>query len=119
MDLSDDELGEELEMLPSHFTPRRLDPHTQSKRLNRRTRYVITFLLSTAGIGIVGYLFWPYISLARPPIDPGTNVHHDPVWFNRATSVKDAFLHAYGGYERYTTFPDDELKPISNSGQQK
>lgn len=134
MNPSDDELGEELEMLSSHSTPRRSHAHT---RLRRRvtTHCGITLLFSIAGIAIVGYLFWPGPPLPRPPIEPNTGIplprppiepntdvlspSHDPIWPNRAVSVKDAFLHAYGGYEKYTTFPDDELRPISNSGQRK
>jgi mannosyl-oligosaccharide alpha-1,2-mannosidase len=42
-----------------------------------------------------------------------------PVWSERAASVKEAFLHAYGGYERGTNFPDDELKPVSNTSVRK
>ncbi|PFH51966.1 glycoside hydrolase family 47 protein [Amanita thiersii Skay4041] len=36
------------------------------------------------------------------------------VWANRATQVKQAFLHAYHGYEAYAA-PFDELRPLSNS----
>jgi len=35
------------------------------------------------------------------------------VWTQRAHAVKDAFLHAYRGYEKHA-FPHDELKPVSN-----
>lgn len=36
----------------------------------------------------------------------------------RAEAVKEAFLHAYGSYERYAA-PADELRPLRNSSQQK
>ncbi|KAF8449223.1 glycoside hydrolase family 47 protein [Boletus edulis BED1] len=36
------------------------------------------------------------------------------IWADRAAQVKNAFLHAYHGYERYA-FPHDELRPISNT----
>lgn len=143
MDLGDGELEEELEMLPNHSTPRNL---AQSKGFTRRYRCGITFLFSVAGVGIVYYLLWGREPFPPPPIghgpdgpppshdsalfpghDPVPLSGHDPVnppiqdsvWPSRAASVKDAFLHAYGGYERYTTFPDDELRPVSNSGQRK
>ncbi|KIJ59230.1 glycoside hydrolase family 47 protein [Hydnomerulius pinastri MD-312] len=35
------------------------------------------------------------------------------IWAHRAAQVKNAFLHAYHGYERLA-FPHDELRPISN-----
>ncbi|KAH7907888.1 glycoside hydrolase family 47 protein [Hygrophoropsis aurantiaca] len=35
------------------------------------------------------------------------------IWAARAQLVKEAFLHAYHGYERYA-FPRDELLPVSN-----
>jgi len=35
-------------------------------------------------------------------------------WKQRAEQVKQAFRHAYGGYERYA-MPHDELRPLSNS----
>ncbi|KAH7922317.1 glycoside hydrolase family 47 protein [Leucogyrophana mollusca] len=35
------------------------------------------------------------------------------VWSDRALQVKNAFLHAYHGYERYA-FPRDELRPLTN-----
>ncbi|KAF8551349.1 glycoside hydrolase family 47 protein [Imleria badia] len=36
------------------------------------------------------------------------------IWADRAAQVKNAFLHAYHGYERHA-FPHDELRPISNT----
>lgn len=36
------------------------------------------------------------------------------VWETRAKEVKDAFLHAYHGYEKYAA-PFDELLPVSDS----
>ncbi|KAI6010682.1 glycoside hydrolase family 47 protein [Pisolithus orientalis] len=45
-------------------------------------------------------VFWP----TEPP----------EIWAERAVQVKNAFLHAYHGYERYA-FPHDELTPLSNA----
>lgn len=93
-------------------------------RLGRRcaARYGIYFLLFTAGIFITGYLFWPGISLSRPSVNPSIDIRppsDNLIWSKHTASVKEAFLHAYGGYEMHTTFPDDELRPVSNSGQRK
>ena len=35
-------------------------------------------------------------------------------WDDRAEKVKEAFLHAYHGYEKYAA-PGDELRPLSNT----
>ena len=40
------------------------------------------------------------------------------IWADRAAQVKNAFLHAYRGYERYA-FPHDELRPVSNGSIDK
>lgn len=123
MDPSDNDLDEQLlEMLPTHAVPRRLNTYAGAKLSDRRskTRWGI-ILLSVAGIGMGGYLFWPAMP-PRPSVGSITHIQAptpDPVWARRASSVKEAFQHAYGGYEKYTTFPDDELKPVSDSGQRK
>lgn len=36
-------------------------------------------------------------------------------WNDRAEKVKQAFKHAYGGYARYAA-PEDELRPLTNTG---
>jgi len=41
------------------------------------------------------------------------------VWAKRGKSVKEAFLHAYGGYEKYAPFPHDELLPLTNGSTNK
>lgn len=40
------------------------------------------------------------------------------VWEDRALQVKNAFLHAYHGYEQFA-FPSDELLPLSNTSINK
>ncbi|KAG0699899.1 glycoside hydrolase family 47 protein [Suillus ampliporus] len=52
-----------------------------------------------------GYSF-PTGVIYYPPETP-------EIWANRSIQVRDAFLHAYHGYERFA-FPSDELRPISN-----
>jgi len=39
-------------------------------------------------------------------------------WAARANAVKQAFVHAYHGYETHA-FPDDELLPLTNSSEMK
>ncbi|KAF8491367.1 hypothetical protein F5888DRAFT_1736805 [Russula emetica] len=53
--------------------------------------------------------------LARPAPEhlPAAAPSQDVLWSKHASSVKDAFLHAYGGYERYTTYPDEDPKAMS------
>jgi hypothetical protein len=134
MGLNDDELEDRLEMLPTHSTTRRPNTHTTFIRLGRRlaARYGVPLLLGIAGMTVFGYLFWPggfapHRPRPRPPpigpdIDDIVDIHPPSpnlIWLERGASVKEAFVHAYGGYEKYTTFPDDELRPISNSGQRK
>ncbi|KAI0060679.1 seven-hairpin glycosidase [Artomyces pyxidatus] len=46
-------------------------------------------------------------ALAYPPAYP------PPPWHEAAEAVKQAFLHAYSGYERFAA-PHDELRPSSN-----
>jgi hypothetical protein len=48
---------------------------------------------------------------AKPADSPGD-------WNARAEAVKEAFLHAYHGYEKYA-MPADELKPLTNSSVNK
>ena len=39
-------------------------------------------------------------------------------WDARANAVKQAFVHAYRGYETHA-FPEDELLPLTNSSETK
>lgn len=41
------------------------------------------------------------------------------LWASRAISIREAFLHAYHSYEKYASFPADELQPISNKSVKK
>ncbi|EJD35550.1 seven-hairpin glycosidase [Auricularia subglabra TFB-10046 SS5] len=60
-----------------------------------------------------------------PPVQPvGANKPQPKLssaerqlWHGRAKRVRDAFLHAYHGYEKYATWPEDELKPLGNRGE--
>jgi hypothetical protein len=47
------------------------------------------------------------------PEESSSSLSDPEVWAERASKVKNAFLHAYHGYERYAA-PHDELKPVSN-----
>jgi hypothetical protein len=100
----------------AHVLPRKVNDFLD-RRLKGGGRTTVLVLLC---ILVLLFVFWPKPAppptLKSPP--PGYD-SDDPVWSTRAASVKDAFLHAYHGYESHTTFPDDELAPISNSGQRK
>jgi hypothetical protein len=71
----------------------------------------------------------PYPPFHPPPVDPPPSppLHIGPendtgtshLWTSRAASIKEAFLHAYRGYEKYAPFPADELQPLSNRSVQK
>lgn len=124
--MTDDGLDKESEILPTYSGPWRPSTYAQSRRPVRRSRiwFCIITLLGSAGIVMFGPLFRPGMAPPRPAPDFDTYIQpptHDPqaVWVRRASSVKDALQHAYRGYEKYTTFPDDELRPVSASGQRK
>lgn len=58
-----------------------------------------------------------------PPTPPSTPAASRPTrpkidWNQRAELVKDAFLHAYRGYEKYA-LPRDELKPVTVTATDK
>lgn len=52
----------------------------------------------------------------RPPpkLRPYPPPHANTIWNARAEQVKEAFLHAYRGYQQYAA-PSDELLPITNT----
>lgn len=80
-----------------------------------------------------GLFFWFIFSLAAPPAE-GPRVRHghrpppklrpypppqsQTVWNSRAEQVRQAFLHAYRGYQRYAA-SYDELLPITNTAVNK
>src|ERR1700722_16448515 len=116
----DSESGQRQRKAPNRFA--QLSRHFQvscrsalllSRRCTHRCGWTL-FLVSC--LVMVVYVLW----LGDTPLPPHLQKKpYAPVGSQRAASVKHAFLHAYGGYEMYTTFPDDELKPISNSGERK
>ncbi|KAF9645503.1 glycoside hydrolase family 47 protein [Thelephora ganbajun] len=58
---------------------------------------------------------WPTHPVEEAEFDvPDRNVD----WAARANAVKQAFAHAYHGYEAYA-FPEDELLPLTNSSEMK
>lgn len=64
----------------------------------------------------------PFTSSYPPPRRPQTeeaDSAYKLLWASRASSVKEAFIHAYSGYLKYAPFPADELRPLSNSSVQK
>lgn len=53
----------------------------------------------------------------RPP-SSGPGSDSSVSWAERAERVKEAFVHAYHGYEEHA-FPKDELLPLSNGSVNK
>jgi hypothetical protein len=122
----DSESGQPQRKVPSLF----IRVRTLFLRRCCTPRFGFTLILAVPCVMMLLFTSWPGFTPIRPPHFPPRPPHpprpprppadsHDPVWSLRAASVKDAFKHAYGGYERYTTFPDDELKPVSNTGVRK
>ena len=59
--------------------------------------------------------YMPHPWLMRPEEEVlGPHVN----WAARANAVKQAFVHAYHGYETHA-FPEDELLPLTNSSEMK
>lgn len=56
----------------------------------------------------------------RPPpkLRPYPPPHANTLWNARAEQVKEAFLHAYRGYQQYAA-PYDELLPVTNTAVNK
>jgi len=96
---------------------RRILPGTRiSIRPHARRRISVRHLAFVLALALASWtLYHNYLSetlftrehvIFWPPETP-------EIWADRAAQVKNAFLHAYHGYEHYA-FPHDELRPLSN-----
>lgn len=72
--------------------------------------------------GLASLVLWLLLHLSFDKSTPWTgfpDAERSPIpseeWETRAERVKEAFLHAYHGYEKYA-MPKDELRPVSNKG---
>ena len=99
------------------------DTMTRAHRFIARHSKNRTSVITTVALTLfVLYLLWP--SSMRSSFDflaPISNKRPNYAKYPkeaRAEAVKEAFLHAYGSYERYAA-PADELRPLRNSSQQK
>ncbi|EJC99126.1 seven-hairpin glycosidase [Fomitiporia mediterranea MF3/22] len=71
------------------------------------------------------YILWPFTASLRSALDtfpPTKEEIRRPDYSRwprekRAEAVREAFVHAYGAYERYA-IPNDELRPLRNSSVQ-
>ena len=80
------------------------------------------YVLLAVGLGFLitlcrGYVFRPWRMYPEGEVEfdvPDRNVN----WAARANAVKQAFVHAYHGYEAHA-FPEDELLPLTNSSETK
>jgi len=83
----------------------------------RRRGFSIRHLAFALAFSIVSLtLYYNYLGYT-PDSFPADTIYYPQttpeLWEARALQVKNAFLHAYHGYEQFA-FPSDELRPISN-----
>jgi hypothetical protein len=86
------------------------------KLLRNKHRITIRHVYLTVSISaILTTLYYVYVT--RDRFSQDAHVKMPPTlqddWAERAAQVKEAFRHAYHGYEQYS-FPYDELMPVSN-----
>ena len=60
----------------------------------------------------------PWFSPPKPFQTQRPVVAASPIWDQRAAQVKQMYQHAYGGYRKYAA-GYDELRPVSNTAQNK
>ena len=60
----------------------------------------------------------PWGSPPKPYQTQRPVVTSSPIWDQRAAQVKQMYRHAYGGYRKYAA-GFDELRPVSNTAQNK
>ncbi|KAG9312664.1 glycoside hydrolase family 47 protein [Chiua virens] len=88
-----------------------VSPHLNQRRISSR------HVLLALGVSAVFFtLYHAYLSRSSILFSKDTPVWHaetPEIWAERAAQVKDAFRHAYNGYEKLA-FPHDELLPLSN-----
>lgn len=102
-------------MIPSVNLLRKItvNASTSLRRRNISIRHLaFALVLSIASLT----LYYNYLRHIPDPF-PADSIYYPPespvVWEGRALQVRDAFLHAYHGYESFA-FPNDELRPLSN-----
>jgi len=82
-------------------------------RIWRPLSFVLVSVFFLYGIAWVAYPSalsgLPYRLRPSEPQPPSS-----PVWDERAEAVKQAFIHAYHGYEKYA-FGKDEIRPLSKN----
>lgn len=91
-------------------------------RLHQR-RISIRHVLLTLGISaILSTVYYTWLrrdEIFFPTDDIAFSSPRTPeIWAERAVQVKEAFRHAYRGYEEHA-FPHDELLPVSNKSIDK
>ena len=88
--------------------------------VDQHRHITVRHVLLTLGLSaILSTLYCAYLS--RGVFFPSADVFFaetPDIWAERAILVKEAFQHAYHGYEQYA-FPHDELLPVSNGSIDK
>lgn len=93
-----------------------------SLHLHHHRRITVRHVLLTLGLSaILSTLYYAY--LRRDGVAFTSDVLFFPpetpeIWAERAAQVKEAFRHAYRGYEEHA-FPHDELLPVSKKSIDK
>jgi hypothetical protein len=92
--------------------------------LLHRHRYInVRHVLLALGLSAILYtLYSVYFTRDEVLVSSGDVFFWPPetpeIWAERAAQVKEAFRHAYRGYEQHA-FPHDELLPVSNGSTDK
>ena len=91
--------------------------HLQRRRIT--PRHVVLTLVISAVLFALYYAWLRRDEVFFPSTDiPFWSQETPEIWAERAAQVKEAFRHAYRGYEQHA-FPHDELLPVSNKSIDK
>ena len=91
--------------------------------LRSHRRITLRHILLTLGLSaVLSILYYTYLGRNGVFLSSEEIIFWPPetpeLWAERAAHVKEAFRHAYHGYEQHA-FPHDELMPTSNLGIDK
>ncbi|PVG03578.1 seven-hairpin glycosidase [Serendipita vermifera] len=97
------------------------DAFGRYKRLSVTKKLLLFIVIASCTLAVLRHQSYGPHMPGPPPGIFSPFKHHAPVrpvkdpkvWEQRGEAVREAFLHAYGGYEKYA-FGFDELKPLNN-----
>jgi len=76
------------------------------------------YLVLAIGLGFLVTLYRAYMPYPWPTRTEEEVLGPHVNWAARANAVKQAFVHAYHGYEAHA-FPEDELLPLTNTSDSR